>query len=106
MDLNIIDVPPVAEISEVVFHEGVLNGKTTVIWSEISFGYVRLMLGSVWQYVIPGTVLGWPRTGHGFVPFLGSLKVCIDIDDHTSVIEQSVLHHVTDRKAGTRDFYH
>ena len=39
------------------------------------------MLGSVWQYLIPRTVLGWSRTGHDFVPFLGSLKVRIDIDD-------------------------
>ncbi len=67
-----------------------------MIGFEVSFGYIRLMLGSVWQYVIPRTVLGWSRTGHGFVPFLGSLKVRIDIDDHTSVIEQFVLHHVTD----------
>ena len=95
MDLHITDVPPVAEISEVVFHEGVLNGKTTVIWSEILLGYIRLMLGSVWQYVIPGTVLGWPRTGHGFVPRIASLKVRIDIDDYTSIVEQVVLHDVT-----------
>ena len=73
-----------------------MNGETTVISFEVSFGYIRLMLGSVWQYLIPRTVLGWSRTGHGFVPFLGSLKVRIDIDDHTSVIEQFVLHHVTD----------
>ncbi len=72
-----------------------LNGEPTVIWFEVSFGYVRLMLGSVRQYVIPRTVLGWSRTGHGFVPFLGPLKVHIDIDDYTPVIEQFVLHHVT-----------
>ena len=61
---------------------------------EVLFSYIRLVLGSVWQYVIPRTVLGWPRTGHGFVPCLGSLKVHIDIDDYASVIEQLVLHHV------------
>ena len=71
-----------------------LNGKATVIWFEVLFSYVRLVLGSVWQYVIPRTVLGWPRTGHGFVPCLGSFKVRVDIDDYTSVIEQFVLHHV------------
>jgi len=54
------------------------------------------MLGSVWQYLIPRAVLGWSRTGHAFVPFLGSLKVGIDIGDYTSVVEQFVLHHVTD----------
>jgi|TARA_Y100001949_G_scaffold170107_1_gene170863 hypothetical protein len=54
------------------------------------------MLGSVWQYLIPRTVLGRSRTGYDFVPFLGSLKVRIDIDDYTSVVEQFVLHHVTD----------
>ena len=96
MDLNILDVPPAPEISEVVLHKGMLNGKATVIWFEVSFGYIRLMLGSVWQYVIPRTVFGWPRTGHGIVPCLGPLKVRINIDDDTSVIEQSVLHHVTD----------
>ena len=68
------------------------NGEATVIWFEVSFGYIRLMLGSVRQYVIPRTVLGWSRTGHGFVPFLGSSKVRIDIDDDTSVIEESVPH--------------
>jgi len=72
-----------------------LNGEATVIGPEVSFGYIGLMLGPVWQYVIPRTVLGWPRTGHGFVPCLGSSKVRIDIDDHTSVIEPCVLHHVT-----------
>ena len=96
VDLNIPDVPSVFEISEVALHQGILNGEATVIWLEVSFGYIGLMLGSVGQYVVPRTVPGWPRTGHGFVPFLGSLKVRIDIDDHTSVIEQFVLHHVTD----------
>ena len=67
-----------------------------MIWFEVSFGYIRLMLGSVRQYVIPRTVLGWARTGHGFVPFFGSSKVRIDIDDYTSVIEQFVVHYVTD----------
>ena len=66
-----------------------------MIWFEVSFGYISLMLGSVWQYVIPRTVLGWPRTGYGFVPCLGSSKLRIDINDHTSVIEPFVLHHVT-----------
>jgi hypothetical protein len=41
-------------------------------------------------------MLGWFRTGHGFVPFLGSSEVHIDIDDYTSVLEQLVLHHVAD----------
>jgi len=72
-----------------------LNREATVIWVEVSFSYIRLMLGSIWQYLIPRTVLGWSRTGHGFVPFLGSLKVRVDIDDYTSVIEQFVLNHVT-----------
>ena len=72
-----------------------LNGEATVIWFEVSFGYIRLMLGSVWQYLVPRTVLGWFRTGHDFVPFLGSLKARIDIDNYTSVVEQFVLHHVT-----------
>ncbi len=96
MHLNIVDVPPVAEISEVAINQGMLDGEPTVIWFEVSLGYIRLMLGSVWQYVIPRTVLGWPRTGHGFVPCLASSKVRIDIDDYTSVIEQCVLHYVTD----------
>ena len=73
-----------------------LNGEATVIWFQVLFSYIRLMLGSVWQYLIPRTVLGWSRTGHDFVPFLGSLKVRIDIYDYTSVVEQFVLHHVTD----------
>ena len=77
-----------------------------MIWFEVSFGYIRLMLGSVWQYLIPRTMLGWSRTGYGFVPLLGSSKVHIDINDYTSVIEQLVLHHVTDRKTGTRHPYH
>ncbi len=95
MDLNIPDVPPVFEISEVALHQGILNGEAAVIRLEVSFGYIRLMLGPLWQYVIPRTVLGWPRTGHGFVPCLGSSKVRIDVDDYTSVIEQFVLYHVT-----------
>ncbi len=95
VDLNIIDVPPVPESSEVALHQGILNGEATVVWFEVSFGHIRLMLGSAWQYVIPRTVLGWSRTRHGFVPFLGSLKVRIDIDDYASVIEQFVPHYVT-----------
>ena len=95
VDLNILDVPPVPEISEVALHQGMLNGEATVIWFEVSFGYIGLMLGSVWQYVIPRTVFGWPRTGDGIVPCLGSSKAGVNIDDYTSVTEQSVLHHVT-----------
>ena len=95
MDLNVTDVPPIGEISEEALDQGMLNGETTVICFEISLGYIRLMLGSVRQYVIPGTVLGRPRTGHGFVPYLGSPKVHIDTDDYTSVVEQFVLHHIT-----------
>ena len=106
MDLYILDVPPLAEISEVVLHHGMLNGEATVIRLEVLLGHVRLMLGSVWQYVIPGTVLGWSGPGHGFVPVLGSLKVRVDVNDYTSVVEQSVVHHVTDRKTGTRHSYH
>ena len=95
MDLNILNVPPISEIGEMVLHQGMLNGEAAVIPFEVAFGYIRLMLGTVWQDVIPRTVLGWSRTGHRFVPFLGSQKVCIDIDDHTSVTEQFVLHYVT-----------
>jgi hypothetical protein len=95
VELNVIDIPPVDEIGEVALNQGMLNGETTVIRFEVLFGYIRLMLGSVWQYVIPGLVLGRPRTGHGLVPLLGSLKEDIDTDDYTSVIEQFVLHHVT-----------
>ena len=73
-----------------------LNGEAAVIWFEVLFSYIRLMLGSVRQYLIPRTVLGWSRTRHDFVPFLRSLKVRIDINDYTSVVEQFVLHHVTD----------
>jgi hypothetical protein len=73
-----------------------LNGEAAVIWFEVSLSHIRLMLGPVRQDVIPRTVLGWSRTGHGFVPFVVSPKVGIDIDDYTSVIEQFVLHHVTD----------
>jgi len=96
VDLNVTDVPPIGEISEEALNQGMLNGEATVICFEISLGYIRLMLGSVGQYVIPGTVLGWPRTGHGFVPCLGSSKVHIDTDDYTSVVEQFVLHHIAD----------
>ena len=102
MDLYILDVPTVAEIGEVALHQGVSNWKATVIWLEVALGHIRLMFGSVRQDMIPGTVLGWPRTGYGFVPVLGSLKMRVDIDDYASVIEQSVLHHVTDSKMGTR----
>ena len=95
MELNVIDIPTVDEIGEVALNQGMLNGETGVIRFEVSFGYIRLMLGSVRQYVIPRLVPGWLRTGHCLVPFLGSLKEGIDIDDYTSVIEQSVLHYVT-----------
>ena len=78
MHLNIPNVPPLAEISEVALHQGMLNGEATVIRFEISFGHIGLMLGPVWQYLIPRTVFGWPRTGHGFVPCLGSPKVRVD----------------------------
>ncbi len=95
MDLNIPNVPAVAEISDVALHLGMSDGEAAVIWLEVSFGYRGLMLGPVWQYVIPRTVLGWPRPGHGFVPCAGSPKVHIDVDDYASVIEESVLHKVT-----------
>ena len=83
-----------------------LYGETTEISFEVLFGYIRLMLGSVRQYVIPGMVPGWPRTGHRLVPCVGSLKERIDIDDYTPVVEQFVLHHITNRKTCTRHHYH
>lgn len=48
MDLNVTDVPPIGEISEEALNQGMLNGEATVICFEISLGYIRLMLGSVW----------------------------------------------------------
>ena len=92
---SIAQVPPIPEISEVTLDQGMLNRQAAVIWFEILFGYIRLMLGFVWQNVIPRTVFGWPRTGRGFVPLLGSPKVRIDADNHAPVIEQFVLHHVS-----------
>ena len=66
-----------------------------MIWFEVSFGYVRLMVGFVRQYVIPRTVFGRPGTRHGFVPRIGSSKVSVDLDDYTPVVEQLVLNNVT-----------
>ena len=48
VDLNILDVPPALEISEVALHQGMLNGEATVISLEVSFGHIGLMLGPVW----------------------------------------------------------
>ena len=104
--MYILDVPPVGEISEVPLHQGMFNREATVIRFEVLLRHIRLMLGSVRQYVIPGTVLGGSGTGHGFVPVLGSLKVRVDIDDYTPVVEQSVVNDVADRETGTRHPYH
>ncbi len=47
MELNVIDIPTVDEISEVALNQRMLNGATSVIWFEVLFGYIRLMLGSM-----------------------------------------------------------
>ena len=96
MNLNVVVVPAVAEMGEIALDPGMLNGEATVIRLQVAFSHVRLMLSSVWQDVIPRTVLGRPRTGHGFVPFLRTAKVRVDVDDHTSIVEQFVLNHITD----------
>ena len=95
MNLDVVVVPPVAEMGEMALDPGMLDGEATVIRLQVAFGHVSLMLGSVWQDVIPRTVLGRPRTGHGFVPFLSTSKVRVDVDDHTAIGEQFVLNHIT-----------
>lgn len=97
---RIADVPTIDEVHEVTVDEVMLNRQAAVVWFEVALGYVRLMLGLVRQHVIPRTVLRWPRTSNGFVPLLGSLKVRIDIDDHTSVLEQLMPYHVSNRETG------
>jgi len=72
------------------------NGQAAAIWFEVALRHIRLMLGFMREHVIPGKVLGWPRTGHRLIPLLGSTKVHIYTDDHTSVIEQLVLHYLSD----------
>ena len=106
MHLDIIDVPAIAEISEIALDQGMLNREAAVIRFEVAFGYISLMGGSVWQHVVPRAVLGWPREGDGFVPCLASSKVSVDIDNYSPVVEQRVLHDVTNRKTCTRHPYH
>ena len=94
--LDILGVPTASEISEVALYQRMFNRKATLIWFQILFSYIRLMLGTMWQHLIPRTVLGWSRTSHHFIPFIGSLKVRIDMDNYASVVEQLVAHDVTD----------
>ena len=80
-------MPPIDEMSEVNLNQGMFNRAASVIWLEVPVGYVSLMYGPVWQYVIPGAVLGRPRTRHGFVPFVGSLELWISADNYTAVVK-------------------
>ena len=92
--LSATHVPPLAELSEIPLDQGVVDRETAWIWFEVSLRHIRLMLGSMWQDVIPRAVLGRPRPSHGFIPVLGAPEVRIDFDDHTPVIEQAVLYHI------------
>ena len=105
-DLTVFDVLPVAEVREVALNQRMLDGEAAQIRFEVSLGHIGLMFGSVWQHVIPRTVLGRPRTCHGLVPCLTSLKVSIDFDDHAAIVELVVVHHVANRKPWVRHSYH
>ena len=94
--LRIADVPPVAEVSEVTLDHVMSNGQAALVWFEVSLGHIRLVLGSMRQYVIPGKVPGWPRTSHGFIPLVCSVEVHVYAHDHTSIVEQVVLYDVSD----------
>ena len=81
-----------------------LNGEATVIRFEISFGHIGLMLGPVWQ-ALPDTKDGvWVAADGVWVaadgPRLRTMprfpESACRHDDYTSVVEESVLHHVTD----------
>jgi len=94
VELSITHVPPLAELSEIPLDQGVLDWEAAWIWFEVPLRHIRLMLGSMWQYVIPRAVFGRPRPGHGFIPLLGAPEVRIDFDDHAPVVEQVVLYHI------------
>ncbi len=82
-----VDISATDEMSEVDLNQGMFNRAASVIWSEVAVGYVSLMCAPVWQYVIPRTILRRSGTRHGFVPFVGSLELWINADNHTPVVK-------------------
>lgn len=55
---------------------------------------------SVYQYLIPWFVLGRAAAGNLLIPFIGALKVSVDIQNYTPVVKFQVVHNLSDGKAG------
>jgi hypothetical protein len=80
-------MPPIDEVSKVDLNQRMLHRVAGGIWLEVSIGYVSSVCRPVWQYVIPGTILRWSRTGHRLVPIVASFELRINADDYTPVVE-------------------
>lgn len=67
---------------------------------QISFGDIRTMRGIVNEHVIPRPVFRRSRPRDILVPLIREHELRVNIDDDTTIVEQLVMHQVTDRESG------
>ena len=78
--------------------QGVGNRVTAVVGFEVAFGHVGRVFGTLDEHVIPGHLFRRPRSRHLFIPFVGSPKSCIDIENDATVVEFFVMDDLTYEK--------
>lgn len=72
---------------------------------QIAFGDIGLIIGIVYQYVIPGLILGRLGTGDLLIPLLTALKYRIDVNNNAAVIKELVLDQLSDVKLSALAFH-
>ena len=62
---------------------------------QISLGNICCIFRTMYEYVIPGLVLGRSRFGDALVPFLATHKYWIHVKYDSSIFEQAVMNRLT-----------
>ena len=74
---------------------------TGEIRRQVAFGHMGRVHAFMDEDVVPGLVSRRPGPGHGLVPLVAALECGIDIKDDAPIIEELVVHQLTDAKTGT-----
>ena len=99
MDRSPKTVHSVAEFFEVDVNQGVENRFTSKVGLQVPLRNVGGVLGSVYQDVIPGLISRRSASGYLLVPFFGPLKDWICIEDHSAVVEKTMVNQFADAES-------
>jgi len=77
-----------------------LDGLFLLIRFQVALCHVGFLWSLVNEYVIPWPVLGRMAARHLLIPLFASLKYRVCINDHATVIEESVMNHLPNTESG------